>query len=86
MKSLFLIVLVLITNISWACDACKKLQPSITKDLTHGTGPESFWDWIWVIIILIIAISSLVVSVKYLLYPGEKRENHIKNLILDERN
>ncbi|WP_313361129.1 hypothetical protein [Empedobacter sp.] len=39
-----------------ACDACKLQQPKITQDFTHGTGPESNWNWFIVILITIIII------------------------------
>ncbi|OCK49651.1 MULTISPECIES: hypothetical protein [Chryseobacterium] len=65
-----------------ACDACKLQQPEITKDLTHGTGPESEWDWLIVLIIVFITLVTLFHSVKFLIKPGEKDTNHIKNSVL----
>ncbi|WP_261511700.1 hypothetical protein [Chryseobacterium paludis] len=66
-----------------ACDACKLQQPKITQDLTHGTGPESNWDWCIVVGITVITLITLLYSFRFLIKPGEKNRKHIKNTILD---
>ncbi|WP_343643785.1 hypothetical protein [Chryseobacterium sp.] len=66
-----------------ACDACKLQQPKITQNLTHGTGPESQWDWIIVGVIALITLVTLFYSFKFLIIPGEKNRKHIKNSILN---
>ncbi|MBP9187181.1 MAG: hypothetical protein KBE91_08210 [Bacteroidia bacterium] len=68
---------------TWACDACDKQQPQITRGITHGTGPNSNWDWLIVGIIFIITVLTLVLSIKYIIKPSEKNDNHIKRLILN---
>lgn len=65
-----------------ACEACKKQQPKITSAFTHGAGPTSNWDWVIVAVIAIITLATLIYSIKYLVAPGEKNANHIKNSIL----
>ncbi|MCA4777048.1 hypothetical protein [Empedobacter stercoris] len=65
-----------------ACDACKLQQPKITQDFTHGTGPESNWDWFIVILITIITLYTLFYSFKFLIKPGEKDKKHIKKIVL----
>lgn len=65
-----------------ACDACKKQQPKITQGFTHGAGPESNWDWVIIIIISAITLLTFVFSLKYLIRPGEKNSDHIKQTIL----
>lgn len=65
-----------------ACPVCKKQQPTITQGLTHGAGPQSNWDWVIITIILLITLLTLFYSLKYLIKPGEKNANHIKQSIL----
>ena len=73
----------MIANFAFACDACKLQQPKITQGFTHGSGPESKWDW-WIIgVIAAITFYTFVYSLKYLIKPGEKDKNHIKNSILN---
>lgn len=76
-------VFLLLTGYVQACDACKLQQPKITQSLTHGTGPESNWDWVIVSSIGIITLGTLFFSFKFLVIPGEKNRKHIKNTILD---
>lgn len=70
-------------NYAWACDACKLQQPEITRDFTHGVGPRGQFDWIIVAVIAVIAVYTLIFSVKYLVKPGEKEADHIKNSIFN---
>jgi len=76
----FLILSGLITN---ACPICDKQQPKLLRGITHGTGPESQWDYVIIGITVLIVLFSLFYSVKWLLRPGEKSENHIKNFIIN---
>lgn len=78
-----ILVFLLWTGYAQACDACKLQQPKITQNLTHGTGPESNWDWVIVTIIAVITLGTLFFSFKFLVKPGEKNTKHIKNTILD---
>ncbi|AKK74559.1 hypothetical protein HX13_07170 [Chryseobacterium sp. P1-3] len=70
------------TVYAFACDACKLRQPEVTRDFTHGTGPESDWDWFIVGIVIVITVLAFVYSLKYLIKPGEKNTNHIKYYFL----
>jgi len=72
-----------VQTMSKACEACELQQPKITRGLTHGTGPQSPFDWVWVAIITVITIATFYLSVKYLFKPGERDKNHIKNNILN---
>ena len=67
----------------WACPACEKQQPKITQGLTHGGGPASDWDWVIIGIIAAITILTFIFSLKYLVKPGEKNNDHIKYKILN---
>jgi hypothetical protein len=81
-KILTTILVFLATYIS-ACDVCKSQQPEITKDLTHGVGPESDWDWFIVGIVILITVLAFLYSVKYLIKPDERNKNHIKYSFLE---
>jgi hypothetical protein len=83
-KQILTVLIILFANVSlWACPACKKQQPKITQGLTHGAGPGSNWDWVIIGVITLITILTLVYSLKYLIKPGEKSKNHIKQSILN---
>lgn len=82
-KKVISLIVIFAANFVFACEACKLQQPKITQDFTHGTGPDSGWDWMIVGGISIITIYTLFYSVKYLVKPGEKNRDHIKNSILN---
>ena len=82
-KSFWTLLIVLLSNTIWACPACDKQQPKITQGLTHGAGPQNNWDWVIIAIITVITLLTLVYSLKYLIKPGEKNDNHIKRSILN---
>lgn len=82
-RDLISFLLILSANFAFACDACKLQQPKITQSFTHGTGPESKWDWVIVAVIAVITVYTLIYSLKYLIKPGEEDKNHIKHSILD---
>lgn len=73
----------LLMNFAFACEACKLQQPDVTRDFTHGVGPRGDFDWIIVAVIAALTIFTLIYSLKYLVKPGEKDQNHIKNSILN---
>ncbi len=82
LKYLLSILVVISAQIVSACPVCEKQQPKITQGLTHGAGPQSNWDWVIIAIISVITILTLIYSVKYLIKPGEKNDDHIKQSIL----
>ena len=81
-KYLLSVLIIFIAQIANACPVCEKQQPKITQGLTHGAGPQSDWDWVIIAIITLITVLTLIYSIKYLIKPGEKNENHIKQSIL----
>ena len=83
LKNTAILIFLLIVNFALACEACKLQQPKVTQGFTHGTGPESKWDWLIVAVIAIITVYTLIYSVKYIVKPGEKDRNHIKRSILN---
>jgi formate hydrogenlyase subunit 3/multisubunit Na+/H+ antiporter MnhD subunit len=81
-KYLISVLVIFIAQTAIACPVCEKQQPKITQGLTHGAGPQSNWDWVIIAIISLITVFSLIYSIKYLLKPGEKNNDHIKQSIL----
>lgn len=65
----------------YACEVCKKQQPKFLRGITHGTGPQSNWDYVIVGITAAIVIACLWFSIRALVRPGEKEPEHIKNSI-----
>ena len=86
LKNIMILSLFLFANYLLACDACKLQQPEVTRSLTHGTGPESNWDWFIVGIVILITVVAFVFSVKYLIKPGEKDTSHIKYSVFSDEN
>ena len=84
MKKIFFLLILLDTFIVVnACSICEKQQPEILKGITHGAGPENNWDYLIVSIAMIITVATLFFSVKWLIWPEEKEENHIKRIVLN---
>lgn len=81
-KLLFLIVAMLSSFASIACPACEKAQPKIFRGITHGTGPDSNWDYLIIAVTVFIVVLTATLSVMRLIQPNENNENHIKNLFL----
>lgn len=81
-KSLSILLFISLVQVVSACPVCEKQQPKITQGLTHGTGPQSSWDWVIIAIITAITLLTFFYSLKYLIKPGEKNANHIKQSIL----
>ena len=82
-KNTAIVFFLLMVNLAFACDACKLQQPKVTRDFTHGVGPRGDFDWIIVAVIAVLTIFTFEYSLKYLVKPGEKEQNHIKNSILN---
>lgn len=85
MKNYVIIILtiILLLSFSTACPVCEKQQPEITQGLTHGTGPQSNWDWVIIFIMTAVTLLIFIYSLKYIFKPGEKNPLHIKQSILN---
>jgi hypothetical protein len=81
-KVLFMLLMVLGVQMILACPRCKTQQPKITRGLTHGAGPQSDWDWVIIAFITALTLLTFIFSLKYLIRPGEKNRDHIKQSIL----
>lgn len=86
MKKVLFILLFFISAIgTYACPVCERNKPKILQGITHGSNPESNWDYVIVSVIGIIAILTLFYSIKYFINPNEKNSDHIKYSILKEQ-
>ena len=83
LKNCAILLFLFLANFAFACDACKLQQPKVTRDFTHGVGPRGDYDWVIVAVIAVITVLTFIYSLKFLVYPGEKSQNHIKNSILN---
>lgn len=68
----------------YACEACRKQQPAVLRNISHGTGPDSNWDYLIVSIAAVTVLATLYYSVKWLIRPGEASPEHIKQLIITQ--
>jgi hypothetical protein len=68
---------------AFACDACQKQQPAITRTITHGGRPDSQWDYLIVGVVAVLVLLTLFFSIKWLIRPGERSEQHIKQVIIN---
>ena len=84
-KSIYLSLLLflLTTGVSLACEVCKSRQPKGFADITHGSGPGGNLDYFIVWGAAIIVAITLVLSLKFLIKPQENSADHIKNSIID---
>lgn len=71
-------------QIARACDVCKKNQPEILQNVTHGPGPSGTMDYIIIWVSAIIVGITLLLSLKYLIKPKENNSDHIKNIVKNE--
>ncbi len=82
-KNLFAILLIIGFQYgSYACDLCKKNQPKMLENITHGTGPTGTIDYIITWSAVAIVSFTLFYSVKYLIKPKETNPEHVKNIVL----
>lgn len=84
MRKFHLVLLVFFASIvqAIACDVCKRNQPELLQDISHGTGPQADSEYYIIGGAVLVVLFTLIYSVKYLLKPGERSPEHIKNMIL----
>lgn len=85
MRRILILVILLSTYQAWSCDVCQKNQPKLLQNITHGTGPQSNYDFVIIWSAVIIVLFTLILSLKFLIKPKEKNKNHIKNIILNNQ-
>lgn len=67
-----------------ACELCKKNQPKVLENITHGTGPQGDIDYIIIWSAVVIVSITLFLSAKYLIRPNEDEPSHIKNIVIEK--
>ena len=82
-KLIFLVILMVWTFPSIACEVCKVNQPKMLKNITHGTGPQGNTDMIIIWSAAVIVTVTLFYSIKYLINPKENSKEHIKNSVIN---
>ena len=84
MKRTYLFMLLLFsTYAAMACPACEKQQPKLLRGITHGTGPDSQWDYVIIAVTVVFVFITLFYAVKWLIRPGESMPGHIKTSIIN---
>ena len=67
----------------FACPVCERNKPKLLQGITtHGSRPDSNWDYVIVIAAIILLFISLYYAVKWLLNPKERNSDHIKYSII----
>ncbi|WP_395077891.1 hypothetical protein [Flavobacterium sp.] len=77
-KAITFLFLILFQITAFACPVCERNQPKILRGIVHGSGPDSNWDYVSIVITIIISIFAFIYSIKWLIKPNEKNQNHIK--------
>lgn len=75
--------LILTQVTSWACTVCKTQQPKLLQGITHGAGPESYWDYLIITTAVAVVVGTFTFSVRFLVKPGEASLDHVKRSILN---
>jgi len=85
MKKLIATIVFIITAVStYACPVCERAKAKTAfGSISHGVGPTSNWDYVAVWTTVIAVVLTLIFSIKYLIKPNEKNNDHIKNSILN---
>lgn len=68
---------------AFACEVCERNQPALLKGITHGSAPETRWDYLIVCSAIVIVLISVFYCIKWVIHPGEKSGKHIKRVILN---
>ena len=78
-----LVCVMLAVGNALACEVCKKNQPEVLKDISHGTGAQADLDYVIIWSAVIIVAITLYLSVKFLVRPKEGTRGHIKNIVVE---
>ena len=84
-RKIYLFIVLLLSQLTTlACPACEKQQPKLLRGITHGTGPESQWDYVIVMATVVATCITLFYSIKWLIRPNESMLGHIKFSIINQ--
>lgn len=84
-KIIILNILFLAITNSYACPVCERNKAKILQGITHGSNPNSNWDYVIVLAMIGITIVTLFYSIKWLIKPKEEDKTHIKYSLLNEQ-
>ena len=79
-----LIFVMLSVGNALACEVCKKNQPEVLQDISHGTGAQANLEYIIIWSAVVIVAITLYFSAKFLIRPNEGNRGHIKNIVVDK--
>jgi hypothetical protein len=82
-KPITVILLLLVTAIGWTCPVCDRQQSGLLRGITHGGSPQTKWDYLILSVMIVVVLATLFFSVRWLIQPGEKGQNHIKRVVLN---
>jgi hypothetical protein len=87
-NKIILTVLLLVSDLTFAmaCELCKKNQPKVLENITHGAGPTGTLDYIITWTAVVIVTVTLIMSIRLLIKPREVDSDHIKNIVLNHNN
>lgn len=77
-------ILVLCRSTALACPVCERQQPKVIRGISHGPLSGDKADYLIIAIAVFIVVISLILSLRYLINPGERGIEHIKRLILND--
>ena len=83
-KAITLCIIILNIGALYACPVCERNQSKVLQGISHGASPEYQWDYAIVALVTTIVVLTLILSISYLLKPGEKNLHHIKKTILNQ--
>ncbi|MEJ7768045.1 MAG: hypothetical protein WKF89_09550 [Chitinophagaceae bacterium] len=84
-NTIITLLLIVVHSSANACPVCERNKPKFLQGITHGSNPQSNWDYVIVTAITLIVLFALFLSIKLLLKPNESNANHIKYSFLNEQ-
>lgn len=86
MKKIIFSIAIILAGVSTAlaCEVCKKNQPKMLENITHGAGPTGTLDYIITWSAVVIVTFTLIMSVRFLIRPQETGAEHIKNIVIKQ--
>lgn len=82
-KATIAVLLLLVSAAGWSCPVCKRQQRGPFTGITHGNSPQNDWDYLIIALMMVVVLATLFFSVKWIIQPGEKGEDHIKRVVLN---
>lgn len=84
MKKIWYLTLLQIINfkILLGCPVCDRNHSKASRIMSHGQQANSEWDYLIVWGVALIVMIALYLTIKYLVWPGEREKTHIKRSIL----